>query len=98
LSRGGHTVAQAADGQDVIDRCEREQWDLIISDMTMPRLDGPGMIHQLRARDITTPIILVTGRVDTEGLARARASDACTVLAKPFAAAALLAAVATALE
>ncbi len=98
LSRGGHTVAQAADGQDVIDRCEREQWDLIISDMTMPRLDGPSMIQQLRARDITTPIILVTGRVDTEGLARARASDACTVLAKPFAAAALLAAVATTLE
>jgi DNA-binding response OmpR family regulator len=52
------------------------------------------MIQQLRARDITTPVILVTGRVDNEGLARAHASDACAVLAKPFEAAALLAVIA----
>ena len=46
---------------------------------------------------VMTPVILVTGRVDSEGLARARASDACAVLAKPFEAARLLAAVAAAL-
>jgi signal transduction histidine kinase len=98
LGRAGHTVGQAADGQEVVERSEREQWDLIVSDMTMPRLDGPAMLQQLRARGVTTPVILVTGRVDSEGLARARASDACAVLAKPFEAARLLATVAAALE
>jgi CheY-like chemotaxis protein len=98
LNRVGHTVGQATDGQEVVERSEREQWDLIISDMTMPRLDGPAMLQQLRARGVMTPVILVTGRVDSEGLARARASDACAVLAKPFEATRLLAMVAAALE
>jgi signal transduction histidine kinase len=98
LGRAGHMVGQATDGQEAVERSGREQWDLIISDMTMPRLDGPGMLQQLRARGVATPVILVTGRVDSEGLARARASDACAVLAKPFEAARLLAMVAAALE
>jgi signal transduction histidine kinase len=98
LSRAGHTVEQAADGLEASERAGREQWDLIISDMTMPRLDGPGLLDQLRARGDSTPVILVTGRVDSAGLARARASDACAVLAKPFEAARLLAIVAAALE
>jgi signal transduction histidine kinase len=97
LGRAGHTVAQVADGQEAVERAGREQWDLIISDMTMPRLDGPGMLQELRARGVTTPVILVTGRVDSAGLARARASDACAVLAKPFEANRLLATVAAAL-
>jgi signal transduction histidine kinase len=98
LSRAGHTITQATDGQEVVERCATEQWELIISDMTMPRLEGPGMIQQLRARGITTPVILLTGRIDGEELARARTSDACAVLAKPFDAAMLLAAVVAALE
>jgi signal transduction histidine kinase len=98
LGRAGHTVAQASDGQEAVERAAGEQWDLIISDMTMPRLDGPGMLQQLRARGVATPVILVTGRVDSEGLARARAADACAVLAKPFEATRLLVAVAAALE
>jgi signal transduction histidine kinase/putative methionine-R-sulfoxide reductase with GAF domain len=98
LSRAGHTVAQAIDGQDVIDRCQQEQWELIISDMTMPRLDGPDLIRQLRARGVSTPVILMTGRVDSAGLQRARSSDACAVLEKPFAAANLLAVIASAVE
>jgi two-component system response regulator FixJ len=65
--------------------------------MTMPRLDGPDMIKALREQGITTPVILITGRVDGEGLSRARGSDACAVLAKPFEAATLLSAVSTAM-
>jgi signal transduction histidine kinase len=97
LSRAGHKVVQASDGQDVLDRCQSEQWELIVSDMTMPRLDGPDMIKALREQGITTPVILITGRVDGEGLSRARGSDACAVLAKPFEAATLLSAVSTAM-
>jgi signal transduction histidine kinase len=98
LGRAGHTVAQAVDGQDAVERCEHERWELIISDMTMPRLDGVGMIQQLRQRGVTIPVILMTGRVDGEGLERANVSDACVVIAKPFEASALLAAIAASLR
>ncbi|HEX5691814.1 MAG TPA: ATP-binding protein, partial [Roseiflexaceae bacterium] len=98
LSRAGYTVLQASDGQDAVDRSGSEQWDLIVSDMTMPRLDGPDMIQALRERNIATPVILITGRFDGASMGRAHGSDACAVIAKPFEAAALLSAVATALS
>jgi signal transduction histidine kinase/ActR/RegA family two-component response regulator len=96
LNHANHTVAQASDGQEVVERCEHERWDLIVSDVTMPLLDGPGMIQRLRDLGVDTPVILVTGRVDIEGLARARESDAAVLVTKPFEAATLLRAVAAA--
>ena len=74
-------------------RSDHERWDLIISDVTMPGLDGPNLIRQLRARGIATPVILMTGRVDSDGLAHAQGSDTVSVLAKPFDRATLLATV-----
>ncbi|HEU5101909.1 MAG TPA: response regulator, partial [Roseiflexaceae bacterium] len=59
----------------------------------MPGLDGPHLIGELRARYINTPVILMTGRVDSDGLAHAQVSDSITVLAKPFDRATLLATV-----
>jgi len=93
LIRAGHTVAQASDGLDALTRSDHERWDLIISDVTMPSLDGPNLIRQLRTRGIATPVILMTGRVDSDGLAHAQDSDTISVLAKPFDRATLLATV-----
>jgi two-component system, NtrC family, sensor kinase len=84
LARAGHTVTQASDGLDALARSDHERWDLIISDVTMPGLDGPNLIMQLRARGITTPVILMTGRLDSDGMAHAQGSDPIKVLAKPF--------------
>ena len=78
-------------------RSDHERWDLIISDVTMPSLDGPNLIRQLRARGIATPVILMTGRVDSDGLAHAQGSDTISVLAKPFDRATLLATVGAAI-
>jgi signal transduction histidine kinase/ActR/RegA family two-component response regulator len=97
LARAGHRVAEAGDGMDALARSEHERWDLIISDVTMPGLDGPHLIGELRARGMRTPVILMTGRVDSEGLARAQVSDSITVLAKPFDRATLLATIGAAI-
>jgi signal transduction histidine kinase/ActR/RegA family two-component response regulator len=97
LARAGHTVTQAGDGLDALARSAHERWDLIISDVTMPGLDGPNLIGQLRARGIATPVILMTGRVDSDGLAHAQGSDTISVLAKPFDRATLLATVGAAI-
>ncbi len=58
----------------------------------------PGMIAQLRATGHTTPILLMTGRIDTEALTRIQNSGAAAVLEKPFDRTALLAAIATAMQ
>ncbi|MEO7912724.1 MAG: ATP-binding protein [Roseiflexaceae bacterium] len=96
LSRAGHTVDQASDGMDALEQSTRERWDLIISDMTMPGLDGPSLIGQLRAQGVDTPVVLMTGRVDSDGLAHAQGSDTISMLAKPFDRTTLLATVAAA--
>jgi signal transduction histidine kinase len=93
LARAGHSVVQANDGMDALTRSGHEHWDLIISDVTMPGLDGPNLIRQLRARGIATPVILMTGRVDSDGLSHTQGSDTISVLAKPFDRATLLATV-----
>ena len=84
LRNAGYRVFCAEDGQEGIEVARRERPDLIISDVTMPGLDGPSLIKQLRARGIITPVILMTGRVDSDGLAHAQDSDTISVLAKPF--------------
>jgi FixJ family two-component response regulator len=70
---------------------------VIISDVTMPGIDGPGLIGQLRTRGIDTPVVLMTGRVDSDGLAHAQGSDTISVLPKPFDRATLLATISAAI-
>jgi CheY-like chemotaxis protein len=98
LTRAGHVVEQASDGHEAVARSSYEHWDVIISDVTMPTLDGPSMIAQLRAAGQLTPVVLMTGRVDTAAMALAQSSSATVVLEKPFDQRALLDAIARAVE
>ncbi|HEY7033323.1 MAG TPA: response regulator [Thermomicrobiales bacterium] len=56
----GYDVRTAYDGQAALREFEREPVDLILSDVSMPRLDGPALIRQLRARGRAVPVILMS--------------------------------------
>ena len=62
LKLSGFEVVLAADGQEGLERAQVESPDLIITDIAMPRLNGLGLIHELRAlTDFKkTPILAVT--------------------------------------
>ena len=64
LERDGHEVAEAGDGLDALDAIESGQCDLMILDLDMPRLDGIGVLEELRARVMTSslPVIVLTAR------------------------------------
>ena len=64
LERDGHEVTEAADGLDALDAIESGQCDLMILDLDMPRLDGIGVLEELRARVMTSslPVIVLTAR------------------------------------
>jgi type IV pilus assembly protein PilB len=64
LEREGHTVAEAADGLDALDMVESGQFDLMVLDLEMPRLDGFGVLEELRARVLTSsmPVIVLTSQ------------------------------------
>jgi PAS domain S-box-containing protein len=80
----GHRVAPAASGEEGLDRLAREDFDLVILDMTMPGLGGPGTLPLVRLAFPELPIILATGLADEAALALVRDYPRVTLLTKPF--------------
>jgi type IV pilus assembly protein PilB len=69
LAREGFEVEEAADGLDALERVEQGGIDLVVLDFEMPRLDGLGVLEELRAqvRTAALPVIMLTGHTgDTE--------------------------------
>ena len=66
LERDGYEVTDAADGLDALDQVESRPFDLMLLDIDMPRLDGLGVLEELRARIKTAgvPVIVLTARTD----------------------------------
>jgi type IV pilus assembly protein PilB len=66
LERDGYEVTEAADGLDALDQVESHAFDLMLLDIDMPRLDGLGVLEELRARIKTSgvPVIVLTARTD----------------------------------
>jgi PleD family two-component response regulator len=66
LERDGYEVTEAADGLDALDQVETKPFDLMVLDVDMPRLDGLGVLEELRARVATSgvPVIVLTARTD----------------------------------
>jgi len=78
-------LLDAPDGVEALALARRERPDLILCDLRMPRLDGPGLCLALRAepalRDI--PVIILTSNRDEPSLQRCREAGARDVLLKP---------------
>ena len=66
LERDGFEVTEAADGLDALEALEARPVDLVVLDIDMPRLDGLGVLEELRARVKTSsvPVIVLTARTD----------------------------------
>lgn len=66
LERDGAQIFEAADGLDALELVAQHQLDLVVLDMDMPRLDGLGVLEELRASVATAqiPVIVLTARSD----------------------------------
>ena len=84
-SLGSGTCDEAADGAEALKRFASGEYDLVVTDVHMPRLDGLKLIHHIRsgARHAGVPILVVTtDRTDAER-ARALGAGASAFLSKP---------------
>jgi two-component system chemotaxis response regulator CheY len=86
LAEAGFDVLQAVDGQDGLDVLVKEQVDVVITDINMPRMDGYEVIRQLRRNPDhkTTPILVLTTESETEKKNLAREAGATGWMVKPF--------------
>jgi two-component system chemotaxis response regulator CheY len=86
LTNAGYTVTEAADGAQGLAAAKAGNYDLIITDLNMPVMDGLTMIEELRKLPEHTgvPIIFLTTESDADLKARAKAAGATGWLTKPF--------------
>ena len=82
----GFLVDRAGDGEEAMARLEGGQYDVIISDLKMPRMDGIELFGALRKRhpEMAGRIMFVTGDVIGTDAERFLADSGCRWLAKPF--------------
>jgi heavy metal response regulator len=91
LEEEGAAVDLAADGEEGLFQAAGSNYDLIILDISLPRLDGLEVCRRLRGERVSTPILLLTARDSIEMKVSGLDSGADDYLTKPFAFAELLA-------
>ena len=86
LADAGFEVLQAVDGQDGLDVSNKEQVDVVITDINMPRMDGYEVIRHLRNNSAhkSTPILVLTTESEAEKKNLARMAGATGWMVKPF--------------
>lgn len=84
LEAEGYTVSAAFDGEDGLTRATAEEFDVIILDVMLPRLDGREVCRRLRAAAIPTPILMLTAMDHIEDKVGALRGGADDYLTKPF--------------
>lgn len=86
LTAHGFDVEQAEDGQEALEWLATNEVDLVITDINMPRLDGFGLISELRstARHADRPILVLSTESSDEKKKRARDAGATGWIVKPF--------------
>jgi two-component system, OmpR family, response regulator len=84
LTRLGYVVDWARDGEDAWFKGETEDYDAIVLDLGLPRLDGLSVVRKLRAAQITTPILVLTARGSWSERVEGIDAGADDYLPKPF--------------
>ncbi len=77
-------VTQAGDGLAALDACKRRRFDAIVSDLKMPRLDGMGLLKELRKQADVPPFIFITAHGSVKDAVQAMALGASDFIEKPF--------------
>lgn len=84
LEAKGHSVVTTISGKKGLKLFQDESFDLVLSDITMPDMDGIKLISKLKSIDQNVKLIALTGHLAEEKLDSAKKAGADQVLTKPF--------------
>ena len=85
LKEEGYAADAAYDGEDGYFRAKTNEYDLIILDLMLPKMDGITLCKKLRAEKVSVPILMLTAKSDVKDKVAGLDSGADDYLAKPFA-------------
>ncbi|WP_027185496.1 sigma-54-dependent transcriptional regulator [Desulfovibrio inopinatus] len=98
LSRKGYTVQSEATGADAIAVMERETFDIVVTDLCMPQMDGMEVLKRAKELQPRVEVLVVTGYGTVDSAVEAMNRGAYSYLSKPLQIKELLALVTKALE
>ncbi len=84
LEKDGYSITTASNGEEAINLIKREVYDLIISDLKMPGIDGIGILEYLKKTERSIPIIFITAYGSIETAVNAMKMGAFDFITKPF--------------
>ena len=83
LTLAGHVVTIASDGREAIALIESTLFDVIISEIRMPNVDGLTLLRAIRGRDLDVPVVFLTGSPTLETAVEAMEHGAFRYFVKP---------------
>ncbi|MFN2357738.1 MAG: sigma-54-dependent transcriptional regulator [Desulfotignum sp.] len=84
LERKGFKVDKAVNGRDAQDMLHQNTYDVVISDIKMPEMDGRELITRLRQEKIFTPVVFITAFATIDSAVDMMQLGACDYITKPF--------------
>ena len=83
LKKEGFTVVEAADGEEALDCIVSQNFDLIILDLMLPKINGWELLKEIRMKDATIPVIMLTARASEEDILKGYEMKADEYIVKP---------------
>ncbi len=83
LSKEGYRVETAANGKEAIDTLKRQRYDLVITDMRMPLMDGFEVLREIKKMDENTGVIMITAYGEVESYLEAMNMGVFEYINKP---------------
>jgi DNA-binding NtrC family response regulator len=84
LHNQGFEVTLAKDGQESLDKLEKGHFDLVVTDINMPKLDGVAMLKSMKRTGRSEKVIIMTGDPSDQRLSDTEIPNVVTRLLKPF--------------
>lgn len=84
LERRGHLVDQAGDGLEALEKLRNATYDMVITDVKMPRMDGEALLRKIVQMDSPCPVVFITAFATVESAVEAMRAGAVDYITKPF--------------
>ena len=84
LAKNGYAVKEVANGKEALAAVGKDYYDLIISDIMMPQMDGYELVRQLRSSGNQTPVMMITARDAFDDMRKGYLSGTDDYMVKPI--------------
>ena len=84
LGKNGYIVKGVGNGREALDALDAEYYDLIISDIMMPVMDGYELVRQLRESGSTAPVMMITAKGEFSDMQQGFLTGSDDYMVKPI--------------